>query len=372
MSLKKIIIVQHNFHYSGASSQRLIGYAKFFVRTGHDVVMVISPQKPFTANLEGVRFIEIKEERKHIIKCLLQFVKVIKREYNKDSAIFFYEPYFYSVLFRSPKYNVFSEQTEIPHYGNKPSFKQRILESINMYAYKHFTGVAVISKGLREYYFKKGVKNLEVINMFVDTSRFENVSANLHEKYIAYCGTVSVRKDGVDTLIQAFSLFRELYPDYKLYIMGQFDELGSEDILKELITRLSLNESVEFKGCVNADVLPSILSGARMLALARPNTVQAQYGFPTKLGEYLATGKPVVVTKVGEIPLYLRDGENAFLAEPNDVKSFAGKMIQIETDYEEAQKVGKVGRKLVFSDFSSEVQSRKLLTFMNESIDIIK
>lgn len=370
--MKKIIIVQHNFHYSGASSQRLIGYAKTFVRTGHEVVMIISPQKPFTANLEGVRFIEIKEERKHIFKCLYQFVKTIKREYNKDSAIFFYEPYFYSVLFRSPKYKVISEQTEIPNYGIKPTFKQRVLECINMYANRHFSGVSVISKGLKEYYTKKGIKNLEVINMFVDASRFDNLTVAPTEKYIAYCGTVSVRKDGVDTLIKAFYIFKQTHPDYMLYLMGQFDVLGSEDILKELITRLNLNESVIFKGCISADVLPTILSGARMLALARPNTVQAQYGFPTKLGEYLATGKPVVVTKVGEIPLYLRDGENAFLAEPDNAESFAEKLLEVESDYDHALKIGEKGGELVYSEFSSDVQSKKLLKFMNETIDKIK
>ena len=49
-----------------------------------------------------------------------------------------------------------------------------------------------------------------------------------------------------------------------------------------------------------------------MLVLARPDNIQAKGGFPTKLGEYLATGNPVVVTKVGEIPNYLIDGVNAF------------------------------------------------------------
>ena len=50
--------------------------------------------------------------------------------------------------------------------------------------------------------------------------------------------------------------------------------------------------------------------------MARPDSRQARGGFPTKLGEYLATGKPVCVTKVGEITVYLEDNVSAFLAEP--------------------------------------------------------
>ena len=63
--------------------------------------------------------------------------------------------------------------------------------------------------------------------------------------------------------------------------------------------------------------MPKYLCNAKLLALARPDSIQAQGGFPTKLGEYLATGRPVVVTKVGEIPDYLEDGVNAFLSDIN-------------------------------------------------------
>jgi len=365
----KIIIVEHHSHYSGASSQRLLGYARTFVTMGHEVVMIISPQTPFPKNLSGIRLIEIKETRKNIIRCYYQFVRTIRNEYNNESVLYFYEPQAYSFLFRSSKFNVFSEQTEIPHFGYRASPLHRILEGITLFSMRHFSGVTVISKGLKEYYLQKGIKTLEVINMFVDSKRFENLTISPVDKYIAYCGTISVRKDGVDSLIKAFDIFKKRYPEYKLYLIGQMDLLGAEDIIKKLIDERGLNDSVLFKGRINADELPSVLSGARMLALARPNTIQAQYGFPTKLGEYLATGKPVVVTKVGEIPLYLRDGENAFLAEPGNVESFAEKLLEVEADYAHALKIGEKGRELVYSEFSSIVQSKKLLNFMNETID---
>lgn len=364
----KIIIVEHRFHYSGPVAQRLLAYSRAFMEKGHQVVMILSSQTPLPAELNGIRIIEIQETKKHIIKCYSQFVRTIKQEYTKDSVIFFYEPQVYSVLFRAPKYRTISEQTEIPNYGYKMSFIRRLIEAIRMYANKHFNGVVGISQGLKEYYLTKGVKNVDVINMFVDPSRFENVQVDAKDLYIAYCGTVSVHKDGVDTLVKAFDIFRKSFPNYKLYLIGDFDKLGAEGIIKGLIDELGLGESVVLTGRVNADDMPKILMGAQMLALSRPNNTQSQYGFPTKLGEYLATGKPVVVTKVGEIPLFLHDGENAFMADPDDVEDFANKLIEVASDYPSALKVAQKGKELAYTEFSSKVQSEKLLDFIRRTI----
>ena len=52
---------------------------------------------------------------------------------------------------------------------------------------------------------------------------------------------------------------------------------------------------MEFTGRTSPEVMPQILTDASILALARPNNVQSQNGFPTKLGEYLATGNPVAI-----------------------------------------------------------------------------
>lgn len=363
----KIIIIEHRFHYSGPVAQRLLAYAKGFMAQGHQVVLIISSQTPLPAEIKGIRIVEIKEVKRHIIKCYYQFVREIRREYDDDSIIFFYEPHPYSVLFRKPKYRTISEQTEFPNYGTKASFLLRTMEHIRLFASRHFNGMVVISRGLKDYYHKKGIKNIEVINMFVDPSRFDNVSIKTKEKYIAYCGTISIHKDGVDTLIKAFDLFSKHYEDYKLYLIGDFDKLGSESIIKDLVIKKNLTEKVRFVGRVNADDMPKLLTSAQMLVLSRPNNTQAQYGFPTKLGEYLATGKPVVVTKVGEIPLYLHDGENAFLAEPGDVEAFANKMIEVVDNYDEALNVAKRGKNLVYSEFSANVQSAKFLDFIKKT-----
>jgi glycosyltransferase involved in cell wall biosynthesis len=116
---------------------------------------------------------------------------------------------------------------------------------------------------------------------------------------------------------------------------------------------------------VNRNELPAYLCSALLLVLSRPKNIQAEGGFPTKLGEYLATGRPVVVTKVGEIPEYLTDEVNAFLAEPDNADAFALRVLYALSNAELADKVGANGKKLAYSTFNYKVQSQNLISFIS-------
>ena len=103
-----------------------------------------------------------------------------------------------------------------------------------------------------------------------------------------------------------------------------------------------------------------IMAGARCLVLARPDSLQARAGFPTKLGEYLALGRPVVVTKVGEIPRYLEDGVSAYLVEPGDVAGLAKKINEVFADPVLAEQIGISGREVALKNFDYKVHAEEL------------
>jgi glycosyltransferase involved in cell wall biosynthesis len=112
------------------------------------------------------------------------------------------------------------------------------------------------------------------------------------------------------------------------------------------------------------DSIPSILKNASLLVLPRPASKQAQGGFPTKLGEYLATGNPVCSTTVGEISDYLVDGESVYFAEPGSVESFAGAMERALSDPIKAREVGLNGRKVAEKYFNKDIQAKILYDFL--------
>jgi len=66
-------------------------------------------------------------------------------------------------------------------------------------------------------------------------------------------------------------------------------------------------------------------------------------------------GEPKYNTKgfsVGDVPLFLKDGENAYLAKPDDVEAFANKLNECLSDPIKASFIGKKGEELVYREFN--------------------
>ena len=119
-----------------------------------------------------------------------------------------------------------------------------------------------------------------------------------------------------------------------------------------------------FTGKLPRNDIPAYICNAELLALARPRSIVADAGFPSKVSEYLSTGRPVVVTKVGEIPAYLTDGQNAFLADPDSVSDFAEKLRLALMDEAQAMKVGTNGKEIAQSVFNYRFQATRILRFL--------
>lgn len=365
--MNKIIIV-HYFQPGSAATNRVIAYAKGFNDLGLGVVLVLGGgDATISTNISDFDVIRVSSKFHQLL--MPKMARVVKQYYQKNnSAILVYGTPSLCFFLPKYKYDIFYECTEVPFYGMKKTLSGRIKESIKLWMSKRATGMLVISHALYGYFKEKGIRNIAVINMFVDAERFDIRQQDSIDKYVAYCGKISNFKDGLDCLVRAFKIFHDRYPTYYLKLIGDFRFPAFERELRALINSLELNDAVIFTGAVSPDLMPDLLCGAQMLALARPNNEQANYGFPTKLGEYLATGKPVVLTRVGEINMFLRDKINCRMAEPDNPKDFAEKMIWVAEHYEDALAIGREGKALTMTEFSSLEQSRRAYNFINNLI----
>jgi len=233
-------------------------------------------------------------------------------------------------------------------------------------ACRQTSGMIVISQSLKQYYIENGCNpdRVHIVNMVVDTQRFNGLQKQPSEPYIAYCGTASNSKDGVDQLIKAFALVVKRHPEYKLYIIGSTPSKKQRFGNHELVKELGIENSVVFTGAIPATRMPQMLKNAEILALDRPDNIQAKYGFPTKLGEYLLTSNPVVVTKVGDIPLFLKDGESALLANSNNVQSFADKLCWAIENPDRAKFIGENGKKVAEQSFNYLNETKKFVNII--------
>ncbi len=379
-----LVFVSHgSYPDQHAAAIRQTTLAQGMVENGHTVYFfLLSPQdwKANEINYKGVLFrtLDSHHESNKILKKfnfynalskLQQRIKELNSKSTVDGILVFSinSPIIKRVLAigRKEKIKVFHERTELPYvFGAKKSLLKYIQYKYYMnFLIPRFDGVFVISDKLKSL-FQTYNKNIKKITTVVDTSFFHtNSKPDFDFPYVGYCGTMSGNKDGVPILIQAFSMLSADYPDHKLVLVGNNSQNKIADTLR-LIEKFNLQEKVVFTGFVEREEMPQLLGNAKILVVSKPDNEQNTGNFPIKIGEYLATGVPVVVTGVGEIPKYLSDGKSSFLAKPDSVDSFYLKMKEALSDYERAKIIGLAGRELAKEAFDYRKQANEMSNFI--------
>ena len=397
----KIILNSNPFYNSSASANRWLTLIEGLNQLGVEIhILVLGNyqsraekqkfgQKHILENIE-IKYLTSKvigglwQRRYHnyIGKYIqLEFnKKTIKNELNNFEGIVWAENdvELWKIITDIPhkSFKIVAEMSEFLdiHQYNKGNVLQRKLGDAkqlyfeNIYL-KTLDGFMLMTKTLMKHYesFTEIKPKLLHLPMTVDLDRFEErlaVPESFEQPYIAFVGVMNDAKDGVNILIEAFAKIHEDYPDYKVYLVGgwNYDTPHHQKLIKEN----NLENKVFWKGEFSRDAIPAIIKNASVLALPRPDSKQAQGGFPTKLGEYLATGNPVCATKVGEIPDYLVDDESVFFAEPGSVNSFAEAMRKALSNTAEAEQIGKKGLEAAQKYFNKDIQSKLLYHFLKK------
>ncbi|MEG2599618.1 MAG: glycosyltransferase [Muribaculaceae bacterium] len=224
-----------------------------------------------------------------------------------------------------------------------------------------------ISENLKNYYCNLCEKKTFILTSITDTDRFKdnNKSFEVRDTYFCYMGNMELSKDNVDLIIKAYAaLPGRIRNIHKLYLYGAPSNANKELILR-LIKELSLEENVLFKGRACFDEVPRILKRATILLSSQPDTVRAQGGFPTKLGEYLLSGTPTLLTDVGENSKFVRDGIEVFFAKTNSVENYTQKIEYIIDNYVDVLAVAEHGKHYVENSFSHTKQGQRLFSFLN-------
>lgn len=146
--------------------------------------------------------------------------------------------------------------------------------------------------------------------------------SSLHNKKAVAIGRLDAQK-GYDMLISAWALVVKIQPDWILNIYGS-GEL--ENILLQQIIELNLSQSVFLKGITN-DVVENYLDSSIYLMTSRYE------GLPMVLIEAISCGLPIVSFDCNCGPReIISNGIDGFLVEPNNVREFATKVIQLIDD----------------------------------------
>lgn len=378
-----------SFPEGNAATNRVHTYAKGFTENGIQV-HVICFASSYISNENGIingiyyyhPFGQIKRNKYFIVrrwqKLLKHFrtIKLLNAINKKDKilAIICYSQLLQiqSFLFLLSKFipaKVVLERSEHPLRNYQNSFFRRKAGLVKVRIESNLcNGIICISQYLIDFYENRGVsgKKLFLVPSTVDTDRFKILQESPFSfQYILYCGSLTLKKDGVNILIESFTCISKKYPEINLVLIGKGDTIQEEIIIKELVVKLKIEKRVIFSGQMSRDKIPAYLSNAKILTLARPKSMVADAGFPSKLTEYLATGIPIVVTEVGEIPIYLKDNKNAFISKPDSVEAFAEKLDYVLANYGIAKEIALKGKELTSTIFKYNYQAKRMIGFLN-------
>ncbi len=134
---------------------------------------------------------------------------------------------------------------------------------------------------------------------------------------------------------------------------------GEEARLRALAAELGLGPRLHLLGVV--DDVASLLRAADLFV--HPSRSE---GLPLAVLEALASGLPVVASRVGGIPEAVEDGRSGVLVPPGDPEALAGALRGLLAEPERAEALGRAGHERAVRAFSVEAMTQRYLDLYAE------
>jgi len=189
---------------------------------------------------------------------------------------------------------------------------------IEKFSIKHIDCLVPVSQDVVNTFQKKYNKfaneNIEIIGsmLFLDKFTISNSSylEDLYGKenvYVLFIGRLSDVKD-VEFLIDLWSQKFEFNSRVKLIVAGDGENKRK---LIDLSNKMLHNKPI-FLGEINPGNIPKLIASSNMTILASKHEAS-----PTVVKESIASGIPIVSSRVGDVEDYIIDGKNGYVVDKN-------------------------------------------------------
>lgn len=255
---------------------------------------------------------------------------------------------------------MFREISEVPTYT-----KNTLKKNFIMYSNKIYDGIIVISSSLGTLigkYSRKKSKFFE-LPILVRMDRFADFDSIEKKKKLFYCSGGNVERDGLLDTLNGFLMFKEKTSDteYTLEIATSLN-LNNEYHKKVYEIILANSDTIIYKGSLPTTEIPKLLMEASILMMT-PHENYKSKGFPTKLGEYFASGTPVICSAIDDLKEQITPDVVRFV-EPNDVQGVCDAIIELIQDKEKATAIGLRGREWVIKKYTMENYADSMIEFL--------
>ncbi len=312
---------------------------------------------------------QILKNLKHIFKEN----EIIKRE-RPDIVISRLDVYLFStlVLTRIKKFpwlleadgpGVYEGRRFFTHYKRLP-WIDSFIETLNL---KLADKVWLVSNASREYFEKKGISNekMYVIPNGVDPERYNpNINNreiiqkyNLQQKVvIGFVGSFHYWH-GVENLMTLIDKILSVKRDVRFLLVGQGG--AKEKELRDFVSSKGYEECVIFTGYIHHDKTPPYISAMDIVIAPYPK-LDFFYYSPMKIYEYMACGKAVVASRIGQIAEIIQDRYNGMLIEPNNIDELLRRVFQLLNNQKLRESIGRSAWDTVLKNHTWENRAERI------------
>ncbi|MNT02209.1 putative glycosyl transferase [compost metagenome] len=175
------------------------------------------------------------------------------------------------------------------------------------------------------------------------------------ERILLYAGGI-YEKYGVKNLIEAFITLRNENVALHIY--------GSGDLELQMVQYCKMDKRISYFGVVSNAVVVEQLGKAAILINPRPTTEEfTKFSFPSKNMEYMASGIPLLTTKLPGMPSEYND--YVYFFEDESVEGMRNTLnTLLSKPKEELKGMGDKGKNFVLNHKSNAIQAKKILDFL--------
>lgn len=248
------------------------------------------------------------------------------------------------------------------------------LERLERWLYRSASGVVVNTRTFRDHVVERGVdpRRIELIYNGIDPAVFHPRPRNdallaahgLDDRFtVAYVGTLGLAH-GLTLLIDVAERMRDR-DRLRFVLIG--DGADREKLEREIADRGL--ENVQMLGLQPREAMPDWIASIDLLLVTLRDLPVFETVIPSKIFEFLAQERPVILAARGEIRKMMAEAGGALVIDPENADQMVAAIESVMDHPAEAADRARAGRLWVEKDFVRDALARRMAAFLERTLE---
>jgi len=306
----------------------------------------------------------------------LRNIKTLISRFSPDIVLLNTSNFFLSLrlkaLSRIHRFRVFLDVRTLPLASNELNlFMENQLFKTNLrIASDRLDGISYITEEMKRYCKKTFCLSSHYSGTWssgVNIQLFKPAHAFRYNEtlQLIYHGSISVNR-GLEELVETIAICRQNNINVNLTFLGGGNAV---ERLKQKVDNHNLTQAIFFLGQVPQEQVPSYIANADLGVIPLPNRPSWNTSSPIKLFEYLASGKPVILTKIPAHTNVIGGRSFAFWVDDTTPTAIAKTINEVSKQRGRLPLLQDVARVFAVENCSWEKQADRLFRFLTEVRD---